>query len=65
MQDTDFALPEGRTRLYMKNTVAADAQTIAQKTGLEDPTTRLVFLTEIHDTRFDEFGVLRPLDAAH
>ena len=65
VQDADFALPAGRTRLYMKNAVAADVQTIAQETGLEDPATRLVFLTEIHDTRFDEFGVLRPLDAAH
>ena len=43
----------------------AAKQSIAQNAGLEDPATRLVFLTEIHDTRFDAFGVLRPLDAAH
>lgn len=65
VQKPGFLLPEGRTRLYVKDAAAADAQSIAQETGLEDPTTRLVFLTENHDTRFDEFGVLRPLDAAH
>ena len=47
------------------SSAAAQAESIAQQTGLEDPTTRLVFLTEIHDTRFDAYCVLRPLDAAH
>lgn len=65
VQKPGFALPEGRTRLYVKDASAADAQSIALDSGLEDPTTRLVFLTEVHDTRFDAFGVLRPLDAAH
>jgi hypothetical protein len=65
VQKPGFGLPEGRTRLYVKDASAADAQSIAQNTGLEDPATRLVFLTEVHDTRFDAFGVLRPLDAAH
>ena len=65
VQKPGFVLPEGRTRLYVKDASAADAQSIAQNSGLEDPAARLVFLTEIHDTRFDEFGVLRPLDAAH
>ena len=65
VQEPGFGLPEGRTRLYVKEASAADAQSIAQNAGLEDPATRLVFLTEIHDTRFDAFGVLRPLDAAH
>ncbi len=64
-QKPGFALPEGRTRLYIKDALAADAAMLAQQTGLETPQIRVVFLTEIHDTRFDEFGVLRPLDAAH
>ena len=65
VQKPGFALPEGRTRLYITDAVAADAAMLAQQTGLEDPKVRLVFLTQIHDTRYDENGVLRPLDAAH
>ena len=65
VQKPGFWLPEGRTRLYVKDALAADAATLAQQTGLADPNVRVVFLTQIHDTRFDEFGVLRPLDAAH
>lgn len=64
-QDPTFPLPEGRSRLYLVGTAAAQAESLAQQTGLEDPSTRLVFLTEIHDTRFDTYCVLRPLDAAH
>lgn len=64
-QEPSFPLPEGRSRLYLLGTAAAQAESIAQQTGLSDPATRLVFLTEIHDTRFDAYCVLRPLDAAH
>ena len=65
VQKPGFSLPEGRSRLYVKDAAAADAALLAQQTGLTDPNIRVVFLTEIHDTRFDEFSVLRPLDAAH
>ena len=65
VQKPGFALPEGRTRLCITDAAAADAAMLAQQTGLDDPKVRLVFLTQIHDTRFDEYGVLRPLDAAH
>ena len=64
-QKPGFSLPEGRTRLYIKDAVAADAALLAQQTGLENAQVRVVFLTQFHDTRFDEYGVLRPLDAAH
>ena len=64
-QDASFPLPDGRTRLYLNGAAAAQVDAIAQQTGLKEPATHLVFLTEIHDTRFDEFSVLRPLDAAH
>lgn len=65
VQAAGFALPEGRSRLYVEGASAADAAGIAQQTGLADPAIRLVFLTEVHDTRFDAYSVLRPLDAAH
>lgn len=61
----DFALPEGRSRLYVESAVAAEAAGVAQQTGLSDPAIRLVFLTEVHDTRFDAYSVLRPLSSAH
>ncbi len=63
--DPQFPLPEGRTRLYMENVPAASVAGIAQQTGFENPAIQLAFLTEVHDTRFDTYSVLRPLDAAH
>lgn len=60
-----FSLPEGRSRLYLEGVDAADAASRAQETGIADKDIRLVFITDVHDTRFDVFGVLRPLSAAH
>lgn len=62
---SDFALPEGRSRLYIENAEPINVAGIAQQTGLADPEIRLVFLTTLHDTRFDKYSVLRPLSAAH
>ena len=56
-----FTLPDGRSRLYLENIAAADAASKAQQTGLEDPDIRLVFLTDLMDTRFDDYSVLRPM----
>ena len=56
--------PEGRSRLYMKDVAAAQAAAVAEQSGVADPAINLVFLTENHDTRFNEFSVLRPLDSA-
>ena len=64
LDDMNFVLPEGRTRIYMENTAASELRTIAQESGLADPVVGLVFLTDVNDTRFDEYGVLRPLNKA-
>ena len=64
-QSPAFPLPTGRSRLYLSGIAAAQAQSIAQQTGLSNPAVNLVFLTEVHDTRFDVFGVLRPVSSAH
>lgn len=64
-QAAEFVLPEGRSRLYMEGVAAGSAASIAQQSGLANPAVNLVFLTEVHDTRFDAFSVLRPLSAAH
>ena len=60
-----FTLPDGRCRLYMEGVSAAAAESTAEASGVTDPKIRLVFLTEVHDTRFDAYSVLRPLEAAH
>jgi len=60
-----FTMPEGRSRLYLTDVDAAQAASIAEQTGLADTKVNLVFLATVHDTRFDEYSVLRPLDAAH
>ena len=56
--------PQGRSRLYMTNVAAAQAATVAQQSGVADPIIGLVFLTEVHDTRFNDYSVLRPLEGA-
>lgn len=56
-----FPLPEGRSRLYAENVAAAEAAALAQRLNLEDAQSRLVFLTDLKDTRYDAYGVLRPL----
>lgn len=59
-----FLLPEGRSRLYLQDVAAADTAATAERTGFADPEIRLVFLTNLKDTRYDVYGVLRPMDIA-
>ena len=56
-----FVLPQGRTRLYRDGVDAALAQSVAQELTVPDSQINLVYLTEVNDTRFDAFSVLRPL----
>ena len=62
--DANFQLPEGRTRLYKIGCLAEEAKTVAENSGLDDTAVRLVFTTELLDTRFDPYGVLRPITSA-
>lgn len=64
VDDPTFQLPEGRCRMYLRD---VDAGTIGQKVSLvtfEETDTRLVFVTETGDTRFDNYSVLRSLEVA-
>lgn len=61
---TVFSAPDGRSRMYLTDTAAADAAKTAEQFGFEDPDARVVFLTDVHDTRFDSYSVLRPLEDA-
>ncbi len=38
---------------------------MAAQAGFSDPKLHVVFLTEVGDTRYDAYCVLRPIDSAH
>lgn len=59
----EFTLPEGRTRLYLRNVEAVDVMDVAQNALVPDSKINLVFLTDFHDTRYDVCSVLRPITA--
>lgn len=56
-----FTLPEGRTRLYRNGVDASMVQSVSSAVTVPNTQINLVYLTEVYDTRFDAFGVLRPL----
>ena len=60
-----FTPPTGRSRLYITGMDAAQAAEAAAASGVADTAVNLVFLTELHDTRFNVYSVLRPLSGAH
>ena len=59
-----FALPEGRSRIYLENVSASNVGSRASQATITNPEVRLVFLAENNDTRYNSFGVLRPIDVA-
>ena len=64
VSDPTVALPAGRCRMYLEGVTAADAKTMAEQSLLTDLPVRLVFITDLKDTRFEDYGVLRPLTSA-
>ena len=60
----NFELPEGRTRLYLSGVDAKEVGAKASQSKLEDPQIRLVFFADTNDTRYDEYGVLRPIEVS-
>lgn len=62
--DPGFTVPGGRARVFMKDQSAADVKNLADLFEFADPAVSLVFITDKNDTRFDAYGVLRPLDTA-
>lgn len=62
---TTFTIPQGRSRLYFENVDAANISATVEAIAVENPEIRLVFLTATHDTRYDDYSVLRPLADAH
>ena len=65
VKTAEFTIPEGRSRIYLTGLDAAQAAAAAQSSGVSDTAVKLVFLTELHDTRFNVYSVLRPLSGAN
>ena len=59
-----FPLPSGNSRLYLRNIAAAEIPTVVSAAVTKNPKSQLMFITDVSDTRFDEYCVLRPLDSA-
>ena len=57
-----LVLPEGRSRLYFKNVFAEEIPSLLSQIAVENTAAQLVFLTDLMDTRYDDYGVLRPLE---
>ena len=65
VSDPKIVLPEGaRTRVYMEGIPAADVSVMADSCTMANLPVELAFITELKDTRFDSYGVLRPLSSA-
>ena len=62
--DPAFALPDGRTRLYLKNVSAEQVGAKSAQVTITDPTNRLVFLADTNATRYDTYSVLRPISSS-
>lgn len=59
-----FIPPVGRSRVYMLDADAIEAEALAASSGVADTAINLVFVTDLYDTRFDIYSVLRPLSSA-
>ena len=60
--DYKFTLPAGNTRLYLQDVEAAQLPLVLQEHPTANASLQLLFLTEAHDTRFNDYCVLRPLE---
>lgn len=57
-----LTLPEGRCRLYFEDVFAEEIPELLSQLTVENKAAQLVFLTDLMDTRYDDYGVLRPLE---
>ena len=64
VENAAFALPEGRSRIYLENINASSVGALAAQATVTDPDVRLVFLSENNDTRYNEYSVLRPISVS-
>lgn len=62
--DSTFPMPEGRCRLYLENVGPKNVASVVAKLNMVTPDARLVFICNTNDTRYDEYGVMRPISMA-
>ena len=62
----EFALPEGRSRMYLSKVAATNVSMVASKVSefVAESQLRLVFIAETNDTRFNAYGCLRPISTS-
>lgn len=59
--DSSFPLPQGNCRIYLENVSAKNVGAVVAQLNIENPEVRVVFVSNTSDTRFDEYGVIRPI----
>lgn len=59
--DSTFPMPDGRSRLYLENVGPKNVGAVVAKLNMVTPDARLVFISNTNDTRYDEYGVMRPI----
>ena len=64
-EDALFPLPADRSRLYLMNVPAANVADMVAQLPEGFPPSRLVFFADNTDTRYNNYGVLRPVDLAN
>lgn len=62
--DPTFPLPTSRSRLYLYNVEAADVADVVAQIGSAIKANRIVFFVDNTDNRYDDYGVLRPVELA-
>lgn len=64
VSDSNFPMPEGRSRLFIENVSPKNVGAVAAKLNFQNPEARLVFMCTTNDTRYDDYGVMRPITMA-
>ena len=64
VEDSNFTIPDGRTRLFIKNVGPKNVDAVVAKLNLVSPDSKLVFMSNTNDTRYDAYGVMRPITMA-
>ena len=66
VSDGSWKEPKGRSRVYREDiSDAIKLMEFNSSLAVEDPQARVVLITNNLDTRFEEYGVLRPIELAH
>lgn len=66
VSDGSWESPTGRSRVYRDDiSDAIKLMELNSSLDMENPESRLVLITNNLDTRFEEYGVLRPIELAH